>query len=112
MGPKSRFGMGLNKSSAENLTTLYYNSSYGYTGISDLVSNSEIPRATVENWLSRQKVYTLHKPIKRRCRTRRVIVFCSDDQWQTDLFVMQKYNQHNKNINYILTVIGIFSKYA
>lgn len=66
----------------------------------------------MENWLSKQKVYTLHKPIKHKFKTRRVIVSHIDDQWQADLVDMQNYKNNNKKINYILTVIDIFSKYA
>ena len=69
-------------------------------------------KTTVKNWLSKLKVYTVHKPIKRRFRTRRVIVSHIDDQWQADLVDMQKYKQHSKNMNYILTVIDSFSKYG
>ena len=72
--------MGLKKSSEEILTTLYYNPNYGYTGVNALVRKSNLPKATVENWLSKQKVYTLHKPIKHRFKTRRVIVSHIDDQ--------------------------------
>ena len=42
----------------------------------------------------------------------RVIDSHIDDQWQADLVDMQKYKQHNKNMNYILTVIYIFSKFV
>ena len=35
-----------------------------------------------------------------------------DDQWQADLVDMQKLSSVNKNVNYILTAIDIFSKFA
>ena len=73
MGLESRFGTGLKKISEEVLTTLYYNPNYVYSGINDLASKSNVPSHTVENWLSKQKVYTLHKPIKHRFRTRRLL---------------------------------------
>lgn len=57
-------------------------------------------------------MYTLHKPIKHKFKTRRVTVSKIDDQWQADLVDMQKYSKANKNYNYILTIIDIFSKYA
>ena len=40
------------------------------------------------------------------------IVSKIDDQWQADLVDMQKNKSQNKNFNYILTVIDIFSKFA
>ena len=103
---------GTKKSSEESLATFYYNPSYGYTGVNALVRKRILPKATVENWLSKQKVYTLHKIIKHRFKTRQVIFSHIDDQWQADLVDMQKYKQHNKYMNFILTVIDIFSKYA
>ena len=66
----------------------------------------------MKKWLGKQDVYTLHKPLKHRFPTRRVLVSRIDDQWQADLVDMQKLKSINKNIKYILTVIDIFSKYA
>ena len=63
-------------------------------------------------WLIQQNVYSLHKPIRHRFKKRRVIVSKIDDQWQADLVDMQKNKSQNKNFNYILTVIDIFSKFA
>ena len=63
-------------------------------------------------WLTQQNVYSLHKPIRHRFKKRRVIVSKIDDQWQADLVDMQKNKSQNKNFNYILTVIDIFSKFA
>ena len=45
-------------------------------------------RKTVEEWLGKQKVCTLHKPIKHRFKTRRVLVSKIDDQWEADLVDM------------------------
>lgn len=97
---------------SEKLKEIYYNPQTGYSGINDLVRKSGLSSKIVTDWLSRQNVYTLHKPIRHKFKTRRVIVSSVDDQWQADLVDMQKYKTQNKNINYILTVIDIFSKYA
>jgi len=99
-------------SSSEKLKEIYYNPRTGYSGINDLVRKSGLSSKIVEEWLSHQNVYTLHKPIRHKFQTRRVIVSSIDDQWQADLVDMQKYKTQNKNINYILTVIDVFSKYA
>ena len=63
-------------------------------------------------WLTQQNVYSLQKPIRHRFKKRRVIVSKIDDQWQADLVDMQKNKSQNKNFNYNLTVIDIFSKFA
>ena len=94
------------------LKNLYYNPRSGFSGIDDLVRKSNLSQETVKKWLLKQNVYTLHKPIKHKFRTRRVLVSKIDDQWQADLADMQKYSTKNKNMNYILTVIDVFSKYA
>ena len=97
---------------SEKLKEIYYNPQTGYSGINDLVRKSGLSSKIVTDWLSRQNVYTLHKPIRHKFKTRRVIVSSVDDQWQADLVDMQKYKSQNKNINYILTIIDVFSKYA
>jgi len=98
--------------SSKTLNELYYNPTTGYSGINDLVRKSGLPTKTVKEWLGRQNEYTLHKPIKHKFITRRVLVSSIDDQWQADLVDMQKYKSQNKNMNYILTVIDVFSKFA
>lgn len=97
---------------SEKLQKLYYDPKTGYSGINDLVRKSGLSSKYVSDWLGKQNVYTLHKPIKHKFKTRRVLVSNIDDQWQADLVDMQKYKSSNKNMNYILTVIDIFSKYA
>jgi len=94
------------------LQKIYYNPKTGYSGINDLVRKTGLPTSIVQKWLGRQNVYTLHKPIKHKFKTRRVLVSGVDAQWQADLVDMQKLKSVNKNMNYILTVIDIFSKYA
>ena len=84
----------------------------GYSGIDSIARKSGIKRSEVVKWLTQQNVYSLHKPIRHRFKKRRVIVSKIDDQWQADLVDMQKNKSQNKNFNYILTVIDIFSKFA
>jgi hypothetical protein len=97
---------------SKKLKDIYYNPETGYTGINDLARKSKLPLKFVREWLLQQKVYTLHKPIRHRFRMRRVLVSGIDDQWQADLVDIQLYKNNNKNYNYILTVIDIFSKFA
>ena len=132
MGTKSRFGMGMaapkdvlppaklkslkntvTETEAlrnEQLAKVYYDPRRGYTGINDIVQKTGIPKKDVEKWLESQDTYTLHKPIRHRFPTRRVIVNGIDDQWQADLVEMRNYK--DRGYNYILTVIDVFSKYA
>ena len=91
---------------------MYYDPKRGYSGVNRLVKKTRYSKKKVEEFLAKQRVYTLHKPIRHRFKTRRVLVSNIDDQWQADLVDMQKLSKYNKNYNYILTVIDIFSKFA
>ena len=91
---------------------MYYDPKRGYSGVNQLVKKTRYSKKKVEEFLAKQRVYTLHKPIRHRFKTRRVLVSNIDDQWQADLVDMQKLSNYNKNYNYILTVIDIFSKFA
>ena len=121
MGAKSRFGMGMatlknlkdsvkRDNSNEQLEKVYYDPRRGYTGINDIAQKSGISKKDVKKWFESQDTYTLHKPIRHRFPTRRVIVNGIDDQWQADLVEMRNYK--DRGYNYILTVIDVFSKYA
>ena len=123
MSGKSRFGMGMKVADAPLITEgaqdakhlkllekIYYDPKTGFTGVQDLMNKTGLPRSTVKNWLEKQDVYTLHKPIKHKFPTRRVLVNGIDDQWQADLVDMRNYK--DGGYNYILTVIDVFSKYA
>jgi transposase InsO family protein len=96
----------------ELLHETFYSTRTGYSGIDGLARKSGLPRKVIRKWLGKQNVYTLHKPIKHKFQTRRVLVSSIDDQWQADLVDMQKYRIYNKGVGYILTIIDIFSKYA
>ena len=74
--------------------------------------NSKISRKQVQDWLSQQDVYTLHKPARRHYNRSRVIVSGVDAQYQADLVDVQSLSRYNKGFKYLLTCIDIFSKYA
>ena len=67
-------------------------------------------RGGVESWLRSQNAYTLHKPVTRKFKRRKVIVGGKDHRWQCDLVDVKSFK--NRNINFLLTVIDVFSKYA
>ena len=58
-------------------------SSYG--GVDVLRRVTRVPRKIVEEWLSEQDAYPLHKPARRHFRRRRVVVGGPRQQWQADL---------------------------
>ena len=73
---------------------------------------NKISRKLVQDWLSQQDVYTLHKPARRRYKKSRVIVPGIDAQFQADLVDLQNLSRYNKGFKYLLTCVDIFSKYA
>ena len=54
----------------------------------------------------------LHKPIIRKFPLRRVMVNVPNETWSADLVDMREFSNDNKDYNYLLNVIDIFSKYA
>ena len=73
---------------------------------------NKISSKQVQEWLSLQHVYTLHKPARRHYKRSRVIVPGIDAQFQADLVDVQSMSRYNKGFNYLLTCIDILSKYA
>ena len=57
-------------------------------------------------------VNELHKTIKRKFKTRRVIVNHIDEIWTADLVEMQQFSKWNKGYQYLLMVIEVFNKYG
>ena len=56
-----------------------------YGGVNALRRVTRVPRTVVQDWLSEQNAYTLHKPARHRFRRRRVVVGGPLQQWQADL---------------------------
>ena len=77
-----------------------------------LKGKSKISCKQVQDWLSQQDVYTLHKPARRHYKTSRIIVFGIDEQFQADMVDVQNSSRYNKGYKYLLTCLDIFSKYA
>jgi transposase InsO family protein len=65
-----------------------------------------------KKWLASQRVYSLHKPIRRKFPTRRTRTSHFAAQYQADLNDMIAYSSVNKGFQYILTVVDVFSRYA
>ncbi|UYV82497.1 hypothetical protein LAZ67_21002535 [Cordylochernes scorpioides] len=98
----------LKKTTKKILEEIYYNPETGYRGINDLVRKTGYSQKEVSEFLHKQDVYTIHKPIKKKFETRRVYAPYKDYQWVSDLAFMQK----DKSFKYILTIIDAFTKYA
>ena len=93
---------------------LYYDArnpgSFG--GVDRFARAANIKHKDAQKLLSNEKVYTLHKPARKRFDTRPYKTSGIDYHWQADLVEMIPYASVNKNYKYMLTVIDIFSRYA
>ena len=101
------------------LERLYYNlkSSSGLSGINKLykeVRNKKynISKKEVEKWLSTQPAYSLHRPIRKKFRRNKTLVYGIDEQWQIDLIDMQGVSRYNKSYKYLMNVIDVLSKFG
>lgn len=83
-----------------------------FGGVDALYRVAGGPKKEVQNWLRGVDTYTLHKPIRRKFKTNRVIVYSIDQQWQADLVDLISLHKYNQGYKYLLTCIDILSKYA
>ena len=81
-------------------------------GVARFAKAQGISTKRAKRVLAHELGYTLHKPTRRRFPTLRVLVFGPDEQWAADLVDVQQLKRHNKGVNYLLTVVDVFSKYA
>ncbi len=81
-------------------------------GVARFAKAQGIDIARAKRILAHELGYTLHKPARRRFPTLRVLVFGTDEQWVADLVDVHKLKKHNKGVNYLLTVVDVFSKMA
>lgn len=103
----------------QTLHKLYYDPKQpgSYGGVEQLFRAAKqvlpaIKREQVEEWLSEQDTYTLHKPVRYTFPRKQVIVGGIDHQWQADLADVSQLKRDNDGFCFLLTVIDVFSKYA
>lgn len=100
----------------EELSNIYYDTGHpaGYRGVRPLLETTrkKFSNAIVSEWIQSQDTYTLHKPARKRFPRNRFVVYTINELWQCDLIDMRGLSRFNDGVNYILTVIDIFSKKA
>ena len=95
-----------------SLGKVYYDPkhSVGFGSIAKLVKESKYNKCDVEEWLSGQNTYTLHKPVRKKF-PRNPYTVTNIDVWEknlADLSSLMKYDKYK----YFLKVVDIFSRYA
>ena len=62
--------------------------------------------------VNEQLAQELHKPAIKKFKRRKVYAKFKDKIWAADLAEMESLSSKNKNVNYLLCVIDVFTKYA
>lgn len=93
---------------------LYYTSSLpgSFGSAKNLSKYSQKNLKEVNDWLTTQDAYTLHKPVIKKFRRRKTLVPCIDHLWQMDLADVTNISRYNDNYKFILICIDCFSRYA
>ena len=73
-----------------------------------LVKASKNNKRAVEEWLSGQDTYSLHKPVRKRFPRHPYTVTYIDDVWQMDLAHLSSLSKYNNKYKYLLIIIDIF----
>jgi hypothetical protein len=77
-----------------------------------LVKADKTKKRDIEEWLSGQNTYTLHKPVRKRFPRNPYTVKNIYDVWEMDLAELSSLSKHNDKHKYLLNVIEVFSRYA
>jgi len=73
----------------------------------------KIKLSDVKSYLDRQDIYSLHRPLQRRGFPRRPLRAAGVDTcWMIDLCDVSRISKYNNGVNFILTVIDVFSHYG
>jgi len=96
-----------------SLGKAYYDPKHaaGFGSVAKLVKAGKTKR-DVEERLSGQDTYTLHKPVRKRFPRNPYIVTNIDVVWEIDLAYFSFLSKYDDKYKYFLNVIAIFSRYA
>ena len=98
----------------KSLGKVYYDPKHadGFGSVAKLVKASKNYKRDVEELLSGQDTYTLHKPVRKRFPRNPYTVTNIDNSWEMDLADVSSLLKYNVKYKYLLNVIEIFSRYA
>jgi len=99
------------------LNEVYYDlkSPASYAGILKILEeakkkNPKIKIDDVEKFLTKEKTYTLHKPIRKRFKRLKTVPSGFHTDWQCDLCIFDQVNKHNDGYKYLLVCIDVLSR--
>jgi len=92
-----------------SLGKVYYDPKHpaGFRSVAKLVKASKIKKMYVEEWVSSQNTYTLHKPVRKKF-PRNAYTVTNIDVWEMDLADLSFLSKYNDKYKYLLKVIDIF----
>ena len=92
----------------------FYDPKYpaGFGSVAKLANAFKTNKRIVNEWLSGQNTYTLHKPVRKRFPRNTYTVTNIDDVWEMYLDDVSSLSKYNEKYRYLLNVIDIFSRYA
>jgi transposase InsO family protein len=93
---------------------LYYTLSApeSYGSAAGLKRSSGVGQRQINEFLSHQDAYTLHRDIRRRFPRRKTLALGINELWQSDLVDLSSISSSNDGFKYVLTCIDVFSKYG
>ena len=107
----------MGKAIDEILNKVYYDldSSAAYAGVDKIFKeakklNSKIKLKDVQNYLEKQRTYTLHKPIRKRFPRLKTIPDGWQTDWQCDLCILDNIRKHNDDFPYLLVCIDVLTR--
>jgi transposase InsO family protein len=97
-----------------SLGAIYYDPKHpaGFTSVAKLAQSAKTNKKHVEEWLSGEDAYTLHKPVRKRFPRNPYTVSNLDDVWEIDLVDLRTLSKFNSGYKYLLNVIDIFSRFV
>jgi hypothetical protein len=93
-----------------------YYDNYLYPNLSDLYKfmkedDIKITKAQIKTWLDRLEENQITKETKNKKETYgHIVAFAENQEWQMDIYVLEKYKKFNRGYSYILACIDIFSR--
>jgi len=97
-----------------SLGKIYYDPKHqaGFSSSANLVSAAKNNKRNVEEWMSGQDTYTLHKRARKRFPRNSYTVTNIDDVWNIDLADLSSLSRYTDKYKYLSNMIDIFSRYA
>lgn len=101
----------------EKLASIYYDPSHpaAFSGVNKLyqfVKQDGYTYKQISDWLKAQETYTVHRYVKRRFRTNKVIASRLKELYDVDLADFSSLNTYNDGVKYILVMIDILSRFV